>query len=300
MGFTYWGTMLRLERRWCTMPDYQHGFLVPLFAMFLLWVRQDMVRPWPNKGSWWALAFFALWALMRFVNNWLNYERDCDTIFPFLLGVALFLGGWKAFRWAWPSILFLEFMVPLPASIAVSLSQPLQRIATHSSTYCLQTLGISALPSSGTVIDLPAPAGQLDVDRACSGLAMLTLFFAICVGAAFLLRASWWEKLVIVVSAVPIAVFSNVARITITGLLKVMIHPVVGQYFHDYAGWLMMIIAMLMIWGEMALIAALFVEASMTGPLTLGSSRASRPAAGGSRGGSSILQFPVPPRPPTR
>ena len=301
MGFTYLGTLATLVRRWGTMPDYQHGFLVPVFAAFLLWVRQDMVRPWPSKGSWWGLPLLAIWIGWRFWNSWLNYERDCDTLFPFLFGMTLFLGGWQAFRWAWPSIVYLGFMVPLPATIAVWLSRPLQRLATVMSTYCLQTMGIPALQGGrGTVIDLPGAAGQLDIDRACSGLAMLTLFFAICVGAAFILRVSWWEKLVIVASAPVIAVLSNVARITITGMLKVAISPAVGQYFHDYAGWLMMIIALLMIWGEMTLIALLFMEVPTEGPLALGGPGLARAGGSSSRDRSNVLRFPVSPRPPAR
>ena len=45
----------------------------------------------------------------------------------------------------------------------------------------------------------------------------------------------------------------------------------VGNFVHDNAGWLMMIWAMLMIWGEMALLSALVIETSMEGPLSFGS-----------------------------
>ena len=44
----------------------------------------------------------------------------------------------------------------------------------------------------------------------------------------------------------------------------------VGNFIHDNAGWWMMIPAMLMIWGEMALLSALLIETSMEGPLSFG------------------------------
>ena len=271
LGWTYWYALDQLVRAWIRLPDYQHGFVVPLFAAFLLWVRQDMVNPWPKRGSWWAVPFFVVWPLIRFMNVWLHYDRDVDSIFPFLFGLTLFLGGWRALRWAWPSIIFLVFMVPLPASVSIMLSRPLQRIATIASAYSLQTLGISAIVpgDQGNVIQLPSPCPPLGVDRACSGLSMLTLFFAICIGAAFLLRIRLWEKIVIVISAVPIAVLSNVGRITGTGVLDVFINPTIGQGFHDYAGWLMMIFAMLMIWGEMTLFSNLLIETRLDRPLAI-------------------------------
>jgi len=83
-------------------------------------------------------------------------------------------------------------------------------------------------------------------------------------------RKPLWEKLLILVSAVPIAVFSNVVRITVTGILSETINPDVGMWVHDHAGWFMMFVAMAMIWGEMALVSKLFVEVPEEDRLALG------------------------------
>ena len=172
-----------------------------------------MVDPWPNRGTWWGIPFFVVFALVRWFNLFLNYERDIDSLLPFLVGVTLVLGGWRALRWAWPSILFLIFMVPLPDFLAAALGGKLQHVATIMSVYVLQTLGIPAiaLGEGSNVIQLSEPDNKLEVARACSGLRMMTLFFAVCVGASFLLRVPVWKKIVLIVSAVPIAIISNVA-----------------------------------------------------------------------------------------
>ena len=274
LGFlwTYWETLVHVVRIWSTTPDYQHGFFVPIFAGFLLWYRQEMVDPWPARGTWWGIPFFAVFALVRWFNLFLNYERDIDSLLPFLIGVTLVLGGWRALRWAWPSILFLFFMVPLPDFVAVALGRILQRGATIMSVYILQTIGIPAiaLGDTSTVIQLSLAENKLDVERACSGLKMMTLFFAICVGTSFVLRAPLWKKIFLIVSAAPIAIISNVLRLTVTGMLMEWVSKPVGMGFHDYAGWVMMIWAMLMIWGEMALLSALLIETSVEGPLSFG------------------------------
>ena len=65
LGFlwTYWETMVHIVGVWWSTPDYGHGFFVPIFAGFLLWQRQEMVDPWPNRGTWWGIPFFVVFAL---------------------------------------------------------------------------------------------------------------------------------------------------------------------------------------------------------------------------------------------
>ncbi len=267
--FTYWSTLTHLEHEWRTNDTYSHGYVVPLFAAFLLWLRQGMVNPWPKHGTWWAVAFLAGWALLRWANFYLQYERDADTLFPLLMGIALCLGGWRALHWSWPAILFLEFMVPLPARVSELAALPLQTLATRVTAYVLQTLGVPAI-RIGNVIQLSDPSSKLDVERACSGLNMLTLFVAISVGAVFVIEAKWWEKAVIVASSIPIAIIANVLRITLKGAFQEWISVAAGNWVHDYAGWIMMPLAMLMLWGEMTLISRLIVEVPSKGPLSLG------------------------------
>ena len=274
LGFllTYWETLFKTVRVWISTPDYGHGPIVPLFAGFLLWQRQEMVDPWPTRGSWWGLPFFAIFALIRWFNLFLNYERDIDSLLPFLVGMTLILGGWRALRWAWPSIFFLIFMVPLPDVLAAALGGKLQHVATLMSVYTLQTLGVPAiaLGDGSNVIQLSEPSNKLEVARACSGLRMMTMFFAICVAVSFIMRAPVWKKVLLLLSAVPIAIISNVARIVLTGMLYEWVSANVGNVIHDYAGWWMMIPAMLMIWGEMALLSALLIETAVEGPLSFG------------------------------
>ena len=258
-------------RNWSHEPDYGHGFFVPLFSLYLLWHRRDMVDPLPTKWSWWALPMFALSAAIRWASVYFHLNGDHYSIFPMLVGVALLLGGWRALRWSWPSILFLVFMIPLPGTVKVMLAQPLQRVATAASVYVIQTLGLPSI-AEGTTIQLRL-GRQLDVEQACSGIAMLTLFFAICVGAVLVVRMSLWEKCVIVVSAMPIAVISNVFRVTVAALLMELVSPRAEEIFHHNVPWIEMIVAMLLLWGELKLIAFLLVEPSAA-PVVLSDSPA--------------------------
>ncbi len=290
IGIFFWSyseVIVRLVEWWCR-PDYGHGFFVPVFAIVLLWVRREMIDPLPKRGSWWAMAFFAFWALMRLISAGLDMKRTDEwSIILFVAGVAVFLGGWRALRWAWPSIVFLIFMVPLPGAVQGRLSFQLQTIATKASAYVIQTLGIPAVIGGPEGHVLQLPATELGVAEACSGIRMLMLFFAICVGAAFLLRCPLWKKAVVVASAVPIAVFSNVCRITVTAILyeaarrwpEHVSEKAAKWFFHDAAGWLMMPLALVLLLGLWKLLENLIVDSVPEGPLALGGSFASDSSA---------------------
>src|SRR5712691_10151975 len=58
--WAYWPTLNDLGKRWHTDPQYSHGFLVPLFAAFLLWQRRNRLRSTICQPTWLCAPFFAL------------------------------------------------------------------------------------------------------------------------------------------------------------------------------------------------------------------------------------------------
>jgi exosortase len=271
----YWSSMQYLVRTWYSQEDYQHGFFVPFFALFLLWHRRAMI-PSAAQGSLWGLPLFVLWAVMRWVAVYFNYGTLPElSMLPFFAGVAIFVGGWQGLAWSWPAIVFLFFMMPLPAAVQGMASEQLQDVATRISTYVIQTLGIAAV-AQGNVIQLAEK--PLEVARACSGLRMMMLFFALCIGAAFISRRPLWERLLMIASAAPIAVVSNVARIVITGVLyeiagrwpSVIDLETAGETIHNWAGYAMMPIGLLLLLAEMSLLSRLMISTESERPLAAG------------------------------
>jgi exosortase len=161
-------------------------------------------------------------------------------------------------RWCWPSVAFLVFMLPLPYRFETALSYPLRRLATVASTYVLQTLGFPAI-AEGNIILVDDVA--LGVVEACNGLGMLVTFFALSTAVTLVFPHSLPVKLLILASALPIAVISNILRITATAILATMFEgDWVQTFFHDFAGLLMVPIAMGLMWLELAVVGKLFVD----------------------------------------
>ncbi len=260
----FWDAIVVLVQRWWSDPDYHHGFLVPLFAMYLLWRRKGKLANFDRTSSVATSAIITgvislmLAGLVRAAAV-LYYVRIADpaAIIPAFFGIVLCLFGWKGLRWAWPAGIFLVFMLPMPGAVATLLSHPLQRAGTIASTFLIQMLGIPAI-AEGNMITLRE--GQLEVVRACSGLKMMSLFFAVCFGAAFLSERPWVDRLVMIFSAPAVALVANILRITATALL-VEWNLMSASLDHELAGWLMMPTAVLLLYGELAIWDRLFVPA---------------------------------------
>jgi exosortase len=268
LAWAYWPTLGEMAERWGRDPQYSHGYLVPGFALVLLWLRRERLTDGPVQGSWWGWPVLALGLGLRLVGGYYYFVWvDEVSLLPMLAGMVLLCGGRTAWRWAWPAVLFLAFMVPLPHRVSVAMAGPLQNFATVVSTFALQTLGFPAL-SEGNVILLNEV--ELGIVEACSGLRMLVIFFALSTAVALVIRRPLWERMVVLFSAVPIALAVNVLRITVTGVL---FETVNGEWahavFHDLAGWLMMPAALAIMAGELQLLGRLFLDPPAASPATV-------------------------------
>ncbi len=164
-----------LVRSWKNNSDYSHGFAIPVFVAYVLWTtRHRLLRINHSSGNLLALGLFAIALGIRLSGIYTRVMTlEGLSLIPYLMALFVAIFGGSALRWAGPSMAFLLFMLPLPATIAGSLSGALQTIATTISTFGIQTLGVPAY-AEGNVITLTS--GQIGVAEACSGIRMLYSF----------------------------------------------------------------------------------------------------------------------------
>ncbi len=271
--YVYWPTLAEVAHRWSRDSQYSHGYLVPAFALVLLWLRRPMLNGIKPEPNWWGLGVLLLGVMLHFTASLVYFGwAEAMSLLICLAGAVLLLGGWPLWRWAWPAIAFLVFMIPLPFFVETALAQPLQRIATESSTYVLQTLGFPAYSVGNTIQMRQAKVNVVD---ACNGLSMLILFFALSTAVAMLCQRPLIDRIVIVLSTIPIALASNILRITGTAILFDLVDPsaldrvipivdkTIKAAIHDWAGLFMMPIALGLLWLELWLISCILKD---TGP----------------------------------
>lgn len=254
---------------------YSHGWIVPLIAGYLFSIRRrplvetlDLDR-WLGVGLLTACLGLRVWAAVYDYNN-----PDRLSFLGSLLAICLIAGGRSMLKWAGPALAFLIFMFPLPNVLETTLLMKLQTWASVMSTFTLQTLGIAAA-RSGNVISIDT-LKDLTVAEACSGLRMLTIFGAMSVALVMIIDRPWWDKLAILVSAIPIALVSNIVRIVTTGLLLLAFGqgtPWLDKLIHDWAGFAMMPVGLGLLYVELAVLSRLTI------PIDAGSEFASFGAA---------------------
>lgn len=262
--FAYLNTLTNTTGYW-QLPQYSHGYLIPLFTAFLLWTRWEPITFDASPSArWCGFGLIAFGLLLRLAAAYPQIVTlDMLSIIPCLMGVFLMVGGWKTFRWSWPAIAFLVFMFPLPDTIERNLLAPLQHLATVASTFVLQTLGLTAYNTGNVIMLGPFSLGVVDQ---CAGLRMGMILVALGFALVLLLRPSWWEALIILVSTIPIAVISNVARIVIHSLLLYYGSPAAAEFFHNKAAaFVVMPIAIGLLYLQLQILIHLFID---DGPLT--------------------------------
>ena len=260
LGWTTWPVWVGMADRWSTDPRYAHGYLVPIFAAVLLWLRRDRLSGWDLRPSWWGLPLILVGLALQLAGAFFFYEWfEAVALLPLAAGSCVLLLGVRSLRWAWPAVAFLAFMLPLPYRLEGSLANPLQRVGTKIGTYALQTLGLHAVAEGNVIVidDI-----RIGVVEACSGLGMIFTFVAMSAGVAILSSRPLSDRLIILASAVPISIAVNVLRITATAIAhQVSGSTAAGMIFHDLAGWLMMPVGLAFLWLELLLLSHLWIAA---------------------------------------
>jgi exosortase len=278
------GSLLAVSATLITVAEYvvdatPYKYGVLLFGLCfgvaggLLLVRPDFTIPEVAVGRWWGVGLLALACVLRLWSTW--HFATWPSQYSFVAAMAgLFLTvyGWNGLRWSWPALGLLLLMFPVPEPIRRASLDPLQAIATQSSTYLLQTIGIAAY-CAGNQISIGDSAVPLSVVEQCSGLRMLTIFLSMSIVVALVLLTDRpiWERLVMVASAAPIALSVNILRITVTGVMyqfaengiKILGIEVTKEaadhFFHDWAGYFMMPVALALLFLELRILPRIFI-----------------------------------------
>jgi exosortase len=238
----YRNTISDLFVAWQSEDDYSHGFLVPPFALLMLWVRRESLPRNSAIPGWGGLTLLVIAAVLRFAGARLFLAPLAGwSLMLWLGGIVWILAGWRAFVWAGPALLFLFFMIPLPFRIEQLLSWQLQSITTKMSAFILECLCFPAIPEGHT---LYVGDQVLEVEQACSGLRMFIGIAAVAFAMIVLQRRPWWENLMMAACVAPVAMLSNAMRVVITAIALGMTTTEAGaKLVHDAAGWVMIVIA---------------------------------------------------------
>jgi len=254
VGYGYLDTIQVMMHRWETSEEYGYGYLIPIITLFLIWQRKNQLAEIDFHPSVTGLFLIVLGGALFF----LGAVATTHTLSQYglvvtILGVALALLGWKAFKIVMIPLALLFFMVPLPPFIYNTMSTKLQLISSEIGVAVIRLFGVSVY-LEGNVIDLGTY--KLQVVEACSGLRYLFPLVSLSFIAAYIYNGAFWKKAIIFLSSIPITVLMNSFRIGVIGVLVEYGGP--GQaegFLHDFEGWIIFMACIAILVLEMAILA---------------------------------------------
>jgi exosortase len=242
--FVFYREIINLVFLWIHDKNWSHGFIIPLFSLYFLNQKKKEIISLEIKPSYLGLPLLVISILFYIFNivspsGW-AYFRSLSMIAA-IGSIVLFLGGWSLLKYSWLPIAFLIFAIPLPDRFYKQMTSPMRQWAASAASALLNLINGMEATAKGAMIDIIYKGKQLepslDVAEACSGMRLLMAFLALGVVMAYIHKRPLWQRIILLVSTVPIAIFCNIVRVTVTGFIYVFINPIYTQgIYHDMLG----------------------------------------------------------------
>ena len=235
-----------MSQDWSQDPNYSHGFLVPPLALYFLWQRKERVMALHPHPSWWGLVALCGGMGLLLLGT---FGAELFTMrFSFVVTVAsivLLHAGWAYVRAMRFPLIFLLLMIPLPAIVYNAIAFPLQLVAAEFAAEVLRVLQVPVY-REGNLISLAFTT--LEVTEACSGIRSLLSLITLAMAFAEFTQPTMLRKIIVILSAVPITVVANAARVSGTGILANYVSVRMAEgFFHTFSGWLVFMVAFVLL-----------------------------------------------------
>ena len=230
------------------LPEYSHGPLIPVLSalLFLRHMKEVPIDPGPKRNRWPGVAL----VIFSLVFGGLGILSGIDDIVAYALilwvgGMLLISWGWSIGKGFWPGVVHLALMLPLPATIYYKTTTYLQFVSSELGVWFLQLMSIPVF-LDGNIIDLGVI--QLHVAEACSGLRYMFPILSFSYIFAALYQGPGWHRVVLLLSAVPIAILMNSVRIAVAGII-VQHYGLdwLEGFTHFFEGWVIFIACIILL-----------------------------------------------------
>jgi exosortase len=243
VAVVYYQVLGKLVTDWWQIPDFSHGFLVPIFAAYLLWEKRSILLATKIAPSWSGIAVMALGLavlLLGVYGSELFLSRVSLVIL--LAGLTLCFGGRLLLKELRFALLVLLLAIPIPAILFNQITFPLQLLASRLASDLLPLFAVPVL-REGNVIVLPLM--KLEVAEACSGIRSLMSLFTLAVFYGYFMEKSVWRRVALILASIPIAIAANALRILGTGLCVQYWDPDKAMgFFHEFSGWVIFLVSL--------------------------------------------------------
>ena len=239
--------------------DWSHTYLIPLITGFIVWTRREEIAKLSLTAFWPGLAPLMLGVVCYFffIVGIPNHMMQGFSLVLTVFGLTLLLLGPRMMRALFVPIGYLLFGITVSEKIMLMVTFKLQIMASQGSYVLLNIIGplfgaesTSIAGNTLTVLRASDAAElPLNVAEACSGMRMLVGFFALGVAVAIVSCKFWWQRVALVLLAAPVAVLTNVLRVTTLGVASLYNQELAVGDAHMFIGVLWLIPGFLLFMG---------------------------------------------------
>jgi exosortase len=226
---------------------YAHGPLILLAVLALIVAhRAELSRLAPTRrplaGGLVLLAgLVMLWlGMMRAFPAWMAASH-----LPVFAGIVMMLWGQRGLRTLWFPLLFLVFLIPLPAIFIEVMTWQMKEWIALTSVGLLDALGYPVARSGMIIL---VGQYQMLIANACSGLhSMLSLS---ALGMLYVYLAARHDRLramLLLGGVLPIALAANVVRTLVLLLVTFHAGDAAGRHWHELMGTIIFVVALAML-----------------------------------------------------
>ncbi|MGE3311578.1 MAG: exosortase/archaeosortase family protein [Limisphaerales bacterium] len=224
-----------LNYSYANSQDDELGRYIPFLVLGLCWWKRDELIETAKTPSFAGVGIVAI-ALALHVLGFLVQQTRLSVV-AFYLGIYGLLGCVWGTRFLkvtfFPCFLF-AFCVPL-GTLADTITVPLRMAATTATAWVSRyILGVALIQQGNQIFDVQGTF-QYEVAAACGGLRSLTATLALAAIYAFVAldRDRAWKKVVMILSALPLAVAGNTLRLTLIVIAAEAFGQKAGNWVHD-------------------------------------------------------------------
>ncbi|MEZ5356522.1 MAG: exosortase/archaeosortase family protein [Bryobacteraceae bacterium] len=230
----YLPVLTSMVREWAEEEEMGHGFFVPVVAGAIIWREWGKLLLIPIKPFYPAVLFIILGfgvSLLGSLGADFFLARVGFVIA--LYGVVWTLTGTALVKQLIFPFFLLLFMIRMPLFIYSQITFPLQLFASAVAEHALNFIGIPVF-RDGNILELASR--KLSVVEACSGIRSLISLSFLSLVYGYYFDSKKWMRWALLASTVPIAIFANAGRVTLTGIISVMKAEFADGFYHSLEG----------------------------------------------------------------
>ena len=199
--------------QWIKSEDYAHAFITLPIIAFMVWKQRRSIVFKSDKGSLFGLVIVLLSIFAYLVSLHAHIQSIASiSMVTTIVGMLVYIIGFRCVSELSMPLLLLLLLIPIPSLIYSKATLPLQLKVSQTSEILLRLFQVPIF-REGNVLEIPDKV--FEVVQACSGMRSIISLVTLSLIIGFFTLERGWSKLILLLSSIPVAIFTNIIRLVV-------------------------------------------------------------------------------------